>query len=403
MRTGLVGIKLGMSRIFNAEGRSLPVTVVHAKSNIVCQVKKQDKEGYSSVQIAIGEQKPQRLSKALRGHYAKNKVPVSSKLIELRIDQEQESEFKPGDKIGVSQFIKGQKVDATGISKGKGFSGTIKRWNFSAQDATHGNSISHRHPGSTGQCQFPGKVWKGKKMAGQYGNKRSTVQRLEVAMIDEENELLLIKGAIPGGPGCTVMVRHSVKETLAERTEIEKKLEESLAAQAEKEAQEQEAKEEKQAEESATEEPKPENTGEESAAQEVAKEEKQAEESATEEPKPENTSEESAAQEAKEEKQAEESATEEPKPENTGKESAAQEVAKEEKQAEESATEEPKPENTGEESTAQEVAREEKQAEESATEEAKPEDTGEKSAAQEEAKEENSKSSEEKATEEEGK
>ena len=216
MSVGLVGIKLGMSRVFEEQGASVPVTVIHAAPNLICQIKTANKDGYSALQVAVGNQKPQRLSKSLRGHYAKSKVPTGKNLREFRIESSKESEFSIGDALGVTQFIAGQKVDAVGVSKGKGFAGTIKRWNFSAQDATHGNSISHRHAGSTGQCQWPGKVWKGKKMAGQYGNCRKTVQRLQVALIDEENNLLLIKGALPGANGSEVIVKPACKQTKEE-------------------------------------------------------------------------------------------------------------------------------------------------------------------------------------------
>ncbi len=216
MSIGLVGIKLGMSRVFEEQGASVPVTVIHAAPNLICQIKTADKDGYSALQVAVGNQKPQRLSKSLRGHYAKSKVPTGKNLREFRIESSKESEFSIGDALGVTQFVAGQKVDAVGVSKGKGFAGTIKRWNFAAQDATHGNSISHRHAGSTGQCQWPGKVWKGKKMAGQYGNCRKTVQRLQVALIDEENNLLLIKGALPGANGSEVIVKPACKQTKEE-------------------------------------------------------------------------------------------------------------------------------------------------------------------------------------------
>ena len=232
MSVGIIGIKLGMSRIFAEDGNSYPVTVVATEANLVCQVKTSAKDGYSALQLASGKGKAKRMSKQLKGHYEKNKVPLANRLREIRIDTEQEGEYKIGDKLGVNQFIQGQKVDATGISKGKGFAGTIKRWNFAAQDATHGNSISHRHLGSTGQCQFPGKVWKGKKMAGQYGNARTTVLRLEVAGIDEENDLLLIKGAVPGASGSVVLVKPSVKQTPDELKKLEeiKKKQEAAAA-----------------------------------------------------------------------------------------------------------------------------------------------------------------------------
>ena len=230
MAIGLIGIKLGTSRLFRDDGESVLVTVVQAKPNLVCQIKTQENDGYSAVQLAHGTQKPQRLSKALRGHFAKNKIPVARSLNEIRIDPKQEEEFTVGDKLGVSQFVTGQRVDATGISKGKGFAGSVKRWNFAMQDATHGNSISHRHLGSTGQCQWPGKVWKGKKMAGQYGNKKITSERLKVAMVDEMNDSIFIAGAIPGAPGSEIVLKPAVKQTIEERKFVTKELEALAAA-----------------------------------------------------------------------------------------------------------------------------------------------------------------------------
>lgn len=220
---GLVGIKLGMSRVFREEGDSIPVTVIQASSNRICQIKSPNKEGYRAIQLAAGQQKPQRLSRALRGHYAKARVPVGRCLREFRVSGERVKELSIGDQLDVRQFVEGQKVDLVGTSKGRGFAGGVKRWNFSTQDATHGNSVSHRHIGSTGQCQFPGKVWRGKKMPGQYGGKRITAIRLEVVAVDEKNQLLLIKGAVPGAQGGRVLVRPAKKQTAVEMARIEKK------------------------------------------------------------------------------------------------------------------------------------------------------------------------------------
>lgn len=226
MSIGLVGIKLGMSRFFTKDGKSVPVTVIHALPNLICQIKTEGKDGYNALQVAVGKQKPQRISKALRGHYGKNRIPAAKKLKEFKVASDKAGSFSTGDTLNLLQFFEGQRVDAIGVSKGKGFAGTIKRWNFSSQDATHGNSISHRHPGSTGQCQFPGKVWKGKKMSGQYGNCRSTTLRLQVVSIDKENNLLLIKGAVPGANGGEVVVRPSLKQTLEEISLMNKFIEE---------------------------------------------------------------------------------------------------------------------------------------------------------------------------------
>ncbi len=217
---GLLGVKLGMSRIFNEQGASVPVTVIYADTNRVCQLKTKKTDGYDAVQLAAGTRKAQRTSKALGGHYKKAGVPFGHKLAEFRIRAD--ADVALGTEVTVGHFVTGQKVDLTGISKGRGFAGAVKRWNFAMQDATHGNSLSHRHLGSTGQCQFPGRVFKGKKMAGHYGAERVTTMRLEVADIDEENRLILIKGAVPGSRGGWVVVRPSVKESPPEREKTEK-------------------------------------------------------------------------------------------------------------------------------------------------------------------------------------
>ena len=233
---GILGVKLGMSRVFDQRGASIPVTAVYAQPNHVCQVKTAATDGYGAAQLAAGSQKPQRVSKALRGHYSRARVPLGRRLAEFRLSSTEKPQV--GDAIGVRQFVEGQKVDLTGISKGRGFTGGIKRWNFASQDATHGNSVSHRHLGSTGQCQSPGRVFKGKKMPGHSGAARTTVLRLEVVEIDEKNHLLWIKGAVPGANGGWVIVRPSVKQTAAERDRIIKRQEEKAAArtQAETEA-----------------------------------------------------------------------------------------------------------------------------------------------------------------------
>ena len=228
---GLVGIKLGMSRVFDQHGASIPVTAVYAQPNRVCQLKTTATDGYDAAQLAAGTQKPQRVSKALRGHYSRARVPLGQRLIEFRLNAAAKTRL--GDAVGVNQFVEGQKVDLTGISKGRGFTGGIKRWNFASQDATHGNSVSHRHLGSTGQCQFPGRVFKGKKMPGHSGAARTTVLRLEVVEIDEKNNLLWIKGAVPGANGGWVIVRPSIKQTAAERDRSIKLREEKARAKTE--------------------------------------------------------------------------------------------------------------------------------------------------------------------------
>lgn len=209
MSIGLVGRKSGMTRVFTEEGNSVPVTVVEVQPNRVTQIKTPERDGYSAVQVTAGARKPNRVSKAEAGHYAKANTGAGEGLWEFRtLDLE---EIELGSEIKVDRFQVGEKVDVTGTSKGKGFQGGVKRHNFSMQDATHGNSISHRAPGSIGQCQTPGKVWKGKKMAGQMGSVRKTVQSLEVVRVDLDNNLLLIKGAVPGATGTNVVVKPAIK------------------------------------------------------------------------------------------------------------------------------------------------------------------------------------------------
>ena len=206
---GLIGKKCGMTRIFTESGASLPVTVVEIGPNRVTQVRTVEVDGYSAVQVAAGSRKASRLVRPEAGHYAKAGVEAGSVLVEFRTSGE--SELKVGDVLPVSMFSAGQKVDVTGRSKGKGFQGVVKRWNFRTQDATHGNSLSHRAPGSIGQCQTPGRVFKGKKMAGHMGDERVTVQSLEIVRVDEEQNLLLIKGAVPGATGADVVIKPAVK------------------------------------------------------------------------------------------------------------------------------------------------------------------------------------------------
>lgn len=209
MSIGLVGRKSGMTRIFTEEGTSVPVTVVEVQPNRVTQVKTPDVDGYSAIQVTTGSRRSSRVSKGMAGHFAKASCEAGSGLWEFRI--ENTAEIEMGSEIKVDQFEVGQMVDVTGSTKGKGFQGGVKRHNFQMQDATHGNSLSHRAPGSIGQCQTPGRVWKGKKMAGQMGNVRQTTQSLEIVRVDMENNLLLIKGAVPGATGSNVIVRAAVK------------------------------------------------------------------------------------------------------------------------------------------------------------------------------------------------
>lgn len=209
MTIGIVGRKSGMTRVFTEAGESIPVTVVEIESNRVTQVKSVETDGYSAVQVAVGSRRASKVSKPEAGHFAKANVEAGSAVVELRNNAEEA--FEVGAELTLEGFEAGQKVDVTGTSKGKGFAGGVKRWNFKTQDATHGNSLSHRAPGSIGQCQTPGRVFKGKKMAGHMGAARTTVQNLELVRVDAERNLLLIKGAVPGAPGGRVVVRPAVK------------------------------------------------------------------------------------------------------------------------------------------------------------------------------------------------
>ena len=210
MTIGIVGRKSGMTRVFTDEGVSVPVTVVEVLPNRVTQIKDLETDGYRAIQVTTGDRKASRVSKPAAGHYAKAGTAAGDGLWEFRLDGSEET-FEVGSELTVERFEQGQKVDVAGRSKGKGFQGAVKRWNFSMQDATHGNSLSHRAPGSIGQCQTPGRVFKGKKMAGHMGAERVTTQGLEVVRIDSERNLLLIKGAVPGAPGGHVIVRQTVK------------------------------------------------------------------------------------------------------------------------------------------------------------------------------------------------
>ena len=211
MAIGIIGRKAGMTRVFTEQGESIPVTVIEAAPNRVTQVKTEDADGYRALQVTAGSKRTNLVSKPAAGHYAKAGVEAGRGLWELRLQGEEGTELETGAELNVEQFEAGQLVDVTGTSKGKGFAGTVKRHNFHMQDATHGNSLSHRAPGSIGQCQTPGRVFKGKKMAGHMGDERVTTQNLEVVRVDSERNLLLIKGAVPGAAGGTVTVRPSVK------------------------------------------------------------------------------------------------------------------------------------------------------------------------------------------------
>ncbi|MGM0614199.1 MAG: 50S ribosomal protein L3 [Pseudomonadota bacterium] len=210
MTIGLVGTKAGMTRVFTEDGASVPVTVIEVDPNRVTRVKSVETDGYAAVQVTTGSRKAKHLTKAQAGQFAKAGVEAGRSLMEFRLEEGEQAP-EVGGELTVSLFEAGQKIDVTGTSKGKGFQGAVKRWNFRTQDNTHGNSLSHRAPGSIGMCQTPGRVFKGKKMAGQMGNVRCTVQSLEIVRVDAERNLLLIKGAVPGATGSNVIVRSAVK------------------------------------------------------------------------------------------------------------------------------------------------------------------------------------------------
>ena len=211
MTMGILGRKCGMTRVFTDDGVSIPVTVVEAQPNRITQVKTVETDGYRALKVATGSRKASRVSKPVAGQFAAAKVDAGDLVTEFRLDDSDEGDFAPGGELKVDLFEAGQKVDVIGTSIGKGFAGTVKRHNFSMQDATHGNSLAHRAPGSIGQNQTPGRVFKGKKMAGQLGNVRRTIQNLEIVRVDNERNLLLIKGAVPGHRGGRVIVRPAIK------------------------------------------------------------------------------------------------------------------------------------------------------------------------------------------------
>ena len=212
MSLGLVGRKVGMTRLFTDSGESVPVTVLDVSGNRVTQIKTEQTDGYSAVQVAFGTRRASRINKAQAGHFAKAGVEGARGLREFRVDSEQASGLEVGGQIGVDLFEVGQYVDVSGSTKGKGFAGAIKRHNFSSQRASHGQSITHNAHGSTGQNQDPGRVFRGKRMAGQYGSVKRTAQNLQVVRVDPERSLLLIKGPVPGADGTDVVVLPSAKK-----------------------------------------------------------------------------------------------------------------------------------------------------------------------------------------------
>jgi large subunit ribosomal protein L3 len=209
MRTGLLAKKLGMTRIFKEDGTHVPVTVLHVDNVQVVAARTEEKDGYTAVQIGYGKAKVKNVSQPNKGHYAKAKVEPKAKLVEFRVDAD--AILEPGATLSAAHFVAGQIVDISGTTKGKGFAGAMKRWNFSGLEASHGVSISHRSHGSTGNRQDPGKTFKNKKMAGHLGQERITTQNLVVAAVDAAKGLLMIKGAVPGAKGGYVLVRDAVK------------------------------------------------------------------------------------------------------------------------------------------------------------------------------------------------
>ena len=210
-KLGLVGRKVGMTRIFTEDGESIPVTVLEVAGNRVTQVKTEENDGYNAIQVAFGSKKPSRVSKPLSGHYAKAGVEAGEMLKEFHIDADKLADLKVGTTLSVEMFTVGQKVDVTGITIGKGFAGAIKRHHFSSNRASHGNSVTTRAPGSIGNRQDPGRVFPGKRMAGHLGDVQRTTQNLVVARVDVERQLLLVRGAVPGAKGGKVIVRPAVK------------------------------------------------------------------------------------------------------------------------------------------------------------------------------------------------
>jgi large subunit ribosomal protein L3 len=212
MSIGVIGRKAGMTRVFTEAGESIPVTVIEVTPNRVSQVKSEETDGYRAIQVAFGQRRASRVTKPMAGHYAKAGVEAGEVLREFRLEGDEGTDLQVGQEISVSIFEPGQKVDVRGVTKGRGFSGVIRRHHFAGQDRTHGNSLSHRAPGSIGQNQTPGRVWKGKKMAGHLGAANRCQQNLEVVRIDAERNLLLVRGGVPGPTGGRLVVLPSVKQ-----------------------------------------------------------------------------------------------------------------------------------------------------------------------------------------------
>lgn len=211
MAIGVIGRKAGMTRVFTDDGASVPVTVIRVEPNRVTQIKSVERDGYAALQVTTGERRASRVTRAQAGHYAKAGTEAGRGLWEFRVDGDEAGEIEVGAELGIDRFEAGQRVDVRGTSKGRGFAGAVKRHNFRTQDASHGNSLAHRVPGSIGQAQDPGRVLKGKKMPGHMGNERTTTQNLEVVRVDAERGLILVKGAVPGAVNGDLVVLPSVK------------------------------------------------------------------------------------------------------------------------------------------------------------------------------------------------
>ena len=224
MSLGMIGQKAGMTRIFDSTGVSIPVTVISFSPNTITQIKTDEKDGYKAVQVSYGTSSEKRVNKAIFGHYKKSSLTPGKGLIEFRIENDDVNNFEIGKTINISTFKEGEHVDIIGTTKGKGFQGGVKRHHFKTQDATHGNSLSHRALGSTGQCQDPGRVFKGKKMPGQLGNVKNTIQNLVVVKIVEEDNIMLVKGSVPGFNGSNLIIKptrkkYTPKKILSEKVE----------------------------------------------------------------------------------------------------------------------------------------------------------------------------------------
>ncbi len=247
MSLGIIGQKAGMTRVFDSSGVSVPVTAISVSPNTITQIKTLEKDGYQAIQVSYGQKKESKINKAVLGHYKKASVTPGKALTEFRLDSKEIEGLEIGKSINVNLFKEGEHVDITGTTIGKGFQGGVKRHHFKMQDATHGNSLSHRALGSTGQCQDPGRVFKGKKMAGQLGNVKNTIQNLVIVKIFTEDNVILVKGSIPGHDGSNVIIKHTQKKyTPKEILTKNEKTQEEAKEEVKKEAKEEVKKEAKE-------------------------------------------------------------------------------------------------------------------------------------------------------------